>query len=320
MLKYTHLLFTIVILLFAGSCKKDVLQVHKVKKLNSNTTESLYNIRFIDNNKVFIAGGEKYNRSVVLRSVDGGNTWSADSYPQAAKAMYGFAVAPNGNIYLSGDGTLLYSADTGLTWQSANPGNWLFYNGIAFPVPDTGVLISSVLQRQSAITQIDANFNFIDEHTFQFGLNNIYMTSPSTGYVIGYGAVMKTTDHRRTWNFQDVKGDNFMAMDIHGNEIWMCGFNGSIFHTIDGGDHWDMLRNGNDITLPRYYTLDILFKDKYTGWAVCDDGKMIFTDDGGVHWAAYKHFTNSALRSIALCPNGDLLVAGDNGVLFRITL
>ncbi len=145
------------------------------------------------------------------------------------------------------------------------------------------------------------------------------MVSPSAGYVIGYGTVMKTTDRGNTWNFQNVQGDNFEAMDIHGEEIWMCGYNGSIYHTADGGNNWTRLRNGNDVTLPRYYLMDIVFKDGQNGWAVCDNGKMIHTDDGGQHWEEYDQFTTSSLRSIALCPNGDLIAAGDNGNIFRVS-
>ncbi len=250
----------------------------------------------------------------------GGYTWSATSNTDAPKEMFGMGVSPNGNIYLCGvDGDVLHSKDNGTTWQFNRIYDWLHYDGGTFPTPDTGIFVSTVLQRQCTITRIDSSFNILDEKTFLFGLNNIYMTSQSTGYVIGYGTVMKTTDRGNTWNFQDVNGDNFNAMDIHGDEIWMCGYTGSIFHTTDGGNSWQRLRNGNDITLPRYYLMDIVFKDELNGWAVCDNGKMIHTDDGGNHWEEYNQFTTASLRSIALCPNGDLLAAGDNGAIYRIT-
>jgi photosystem II stability/assembly factor-like uncharacterized protein len=64
--------------------------------------------------------------------------------------------------------------------------------------------------------------------------------------------------------------------------------------------------------------MDIVFKDAQNGWAVCDNGKMIHTDDGGKHWAEYEQFTTSSLRGITLCPNNDLLVVGDNGSIFRL--
>ena len=66
------------------------------------------------------------------------------------------------------------------------------------------------------------------------------------------------------------------------------------------------------------YELGIVFKDRMNGWISCDDGKILHSDDGGYHWAEYDQFTTNALRSITLCPDGDLLTVGDNGVIYRI--
>jgi photosystem II stability/assembly factor-like uncharacterized protein len=233
--------------------------------------------------------------------------------------MNGLGVSPQGKMYLCGvDGTILHSRDTGKSWQTGRIGDWLVYVGASFPAEDTGVFVSSVLQRQGTITQVDSNFNIITEDTYQFGLNDVYMVSPSTGYVIGYGAVLKTTDYRRSWVFQNVKGDNFTAMDIHGEEIWMCGANGGIYHTTDGGGHWQNYRNGNNLSLPHYFLRCIAFKDNQNGWAAGDEGRLIYTDDGGHHWMEYERFTTENLRSMAICPNGDLILVGDNGSLFRL--
>jgi photosystem II stability/assembly factor-like uncharacterized protein len=311
-------LITVFILLVA-SCKKDMLQWQQVAQLNSNTTTRLNNIQFISDSICIAGGGETFYQSTVLRSTDGGFTWSAFSHPDAPKEMYGMNVA-DGRIYLSGiDGDVLQSFDSGKSWQFNRVGNWMVQVGGTFSVLDTGIFASTILQRDCAIIRLYGSYGIIDQQTFQFGLNKIYMVSARTGYVIGYGAVMKTTDLGATWVFQDVKGDNFTAMDIHGSEIWMCGAAGGIYHTIDGGKVWERLRNGNDISLPRYYLRSIVFKDSNNGWAVGDDGKMIYTNDGGKNWAEYKRFTEHALRSITLCPNGDLLVCGDGGALYRIS-
>ena len=85
------------------------------------------------------------------------------------------------------------------------------------------------------------------------------------------------------------------------------------------GNHWQQYRNGNSLALPHYGLRCILFKDEHNGWAAGDGGKLIRTDDGGQHWAEYDQFTNSTIRSLAICPNGDLLAAGDEGILFRLT-
>ena len=320
MFKYLHIGVVSFLLLFASSCKKDVLHWQKVQAINSGTTSRLNHIRFLDNNICIIGGGETFAEANILRSVDGGFTFVANSYPQAGKSMLGMCLSPSGNLYLCGtDGTVLHSNDSGKNWRFDRIGTWEYYVAGAFPTDDTGVFVSSTQQKSSTITQIDSAFHILDEQTFSFGLNNIYIVDPAVAYVVGYGAVMKSTDHRHTWRVQDPIDDNFTGMDIHGDEIWMCGANGSIYHTINGGQHWDRLRNGNDITKMHYMLRCILFKDELNGWAAGDDGKVIHTDDGGNHWAEYDQFTTSAIRSLAICPNGDILAAGDGGALFRIT-
>ncbi len=314
-------LFCLLLVVLTVSCKKDVLHTDKVYRLVSNTTDRMNRMIFINDKTCLVAGGEKYDRATILRSDNGGYTWTAGSYPLAGKAFYGLGIAPSGHIYMSGvDGVVLHSGDSGQSWQLGRIPDWEQYVGISFPTSDTGVFVSTTLQRMGAIVQVDTNFNIISKDTFLHGINDVYMVSPSTGYVIGYGAVLKTTDFRRTWVYQDVKGDNFTAMDVHGDEIWMCGANGSVFHTDNGGAAWQRLRNGNSLALKHFSLRDILFIDNTHGWAVGDDGLVIYSQDGGSNWMEFDRFTTSTLRAIVKCPNGDMLIAGDGGELYRFVL
>ena len=313
-------LSVIAICLLAAGCKKDLLYWQHVQQLNTHTTSRLDNIRFLGNNICVIAGGVQFSTAEVLRSADGGYTWQNHAYPQAGKEMTGMSVTSLGHIYLCGaDGTVLYSADSGLSFGFNRIGSWATLTGGTFATPDTGIFVSTVLQRNSAITRIDSAYHIINTDSFDFGMNNMYMADMNNGYIVGYGAVMKTVNRGNSWMFLDPTDDNFTAMDIHGDEIWMCGANGSVYHTINAGYHWDRYRNGNDIALPRYGLRCILFKDELNGWAAGDGGVMIHSNDGGKHWAQYSSFTGSTIRSMALCPNGDLLAAGDDGTLFRLS-
>jgi len=320
MLKRSYLIF-IVAVLFIVSCKKDLLHWQKVQQLNSNTSATINHLRFLNDSVCIAAGGVAWAKSVILRSSDGGFSWSSTSDSLAPKELFGMGVSSNNTIYLCGlDGDVLHSNNQGQTWQFGRIGDWLEYYCGNFISPDTGIFISGIQQRQSSITRVDSNFNTIDKKTYLFGLNNFYNSGPIKCYAIGYGTVLFSGDQGNTWNYQDVEGDNFQTMDIHGEEIWMCGYNGSVYHTLDGGNNWNRVRNGNDLTIPHYPLLDIAFKDSQNGWAVCDNGKIIHTDDAGAHWEEYEQFTTGALRTLAICPNGDLLTAGDNGNIFRLVI
>ena len=307
-------------LVFISACKKDVLYFQNVQKINSYTdTDRLNKILFVDDKTGFVAGGERFYHSVILTTHDGGYTWQNTSYPVAGKGLYDIVISPTGCIDACGfDGKLLRSYDTGNTWLFTQM-IFTAFSGIAFTDASHAILVGGVSFNEGTIQYIDSSGRVLESDSLGYQINKIIMVSGQAGYMCGYGAVEKTIDGGQTWSFQKVEGDNFTAMDIHGEEIWMCGYNGCVYHTSDGGNNWTRYRNGNDITLPRYRLLSILFTDEQNGWAVGEEGKIIHSDDGGMHWAEYKHFTTNTLRSIARCPNGDLLVAGDQGALYRIT-
>ena len=320
MFKYWYIGLVSFLLLSASACKKDVLHWQKMQPVNSGTTSRLNHIRFLDDTVCLVGGGLQFDKAEILRSVDGGYIWTNYSYPQSGKGIYGMTITSRGDIFTSGtDGTILHSVDRGQNFSFGRIGTWAFYVGASFPTPDTGIFVSTILERGCTITRIDSSFNILDSKDYLFGANDIYMVSGTVGYMVGYGAVLKTTDRGDNWSFLEPHDDNFTAMDIHGDEIWMCGANGGIYHTLDAGSNWQRYRNGNDITLPHYGLRCIVFKDEFNGWAAGDDGILIHTDDGGRHWAQYDRFTSWTIRSIALCPNSDLLVVGDNGTMFRLT-
>jgi photosystem II stability/assembly factor-like uncharacterized protein len=130
---------------------------------------------------------------------------------------------------------------------------------------------------------------------------------------------MKTTDAGLHWEHQSVIGDNFNSISaLDSNRIFVSGLSGYIIKTSNGGKTWKRLRNGGNLTLPKYQLWDLLFLNEQKGYAVGEKGLVIYTDDGGEHWMEFDKFTTDNLRFISLCPDGKLLVGGENGSLFRL--
>jgi photosystem II stability/assembly factor-like uncharacterized protein len=105
---------------------------------------------------------------------------------------------------------------------------------------------------------------------------------------------------------------------LDSNRIFVSGLSGYIIKTSNGGKTWKRLRNGGNLTLPKYQLWDLLFLNEQKGYAVGEKGLVIYTDDGGEHWMEFDKFTTDNLRFISLCPDGKLLVGGENGSLFRL--
>ncbi|MBN2071548.1 MAG: hypothetical protein JW814_08845 [Candidatus Krumholzibacteriota bacterium] len=69
--------------------------------------------------------------------------------------------------------------------------------------------------------------------------------------------------------------DIFFIDQDHG---WVCGQNGTMIRTVDGGGNWQGVRiDDTDIT-------SISFIDLQTGWVVGKGGRIYKSDDGGATW------------------------------------
>jgi photosystem II stability/assembly factor-like uncharacterized protein len=306
--------------LFVSACKKEKLHWQQAEKLESHCTDRLNTIRFINDTLGYVAGGQRFDKSTILVTRDGGNTWSLQNLPGVTKGIYGLAQKYTGETYaVAFDGKLAWTGDEGQNWQSLQMNSFQPYKDIAFIEPSTGIIVGGISFNYGVMAYINDQHEIYRFDTFNYELNDIEMANNRTGYVSGFGVMMKTSDGAVTWKIQDVKNDNFTAIHMHSEqELWICGYNGSIFHTTDGGDNWERLRNGNDIKKPRYHLLDIVFKDRQNGWAVGEEGAVIHTTDGGHTWELYEKFTSAALRSIAIAPHGSLIVAGDEGTLYKL--
>jgi photosystem II stability/assembly factor-like uncharacterized protein len=307
--------------LFATSCKKDRLHFSKVQKIESHTTQDrLSRIIFVNDTLGYVVGGQRFYTCIILTTKDGGYTYNTASYPAAGKCLYGITLAPSGTAYAVGYDGKLMSCANGNSWTYTQMW-YLPFNDISFVDAQHGIGIGGVSFESGFRFSIDSQGNKLHYDSLSYQLNRIQMADGHTGFISGYGIAQRTTDGGQTWEILNVGGDNFTGLNVRSaTDVWLCGYAGSIFHTMDGGKTWQNLRNGNDITVPNFHLNDIYFKTDVNGWAVGENGIVLYTDDGGHHWMEYDNFTHDALRSIAPCPNGDLMVAGDNGALYRLVL
>lgn len=310
----------IMALLLFASCKKEKLEWQDVEKLESHTTDRLNSVMFVNDTLGYVVGGERFHRATILISKNGGATWTKKDFPEFGKGIYGITQKYTGETVAIGfEGKLLTTGDGGENWTFNLLNSWEPYKDVEFIEPGTGIAIVGISFNYGAMAYFDDKYSIYRYDTFAYELNDIKMINNRVGYISGCGVVMKTTDGAVKWHLLDINNDNFTALyALDENELWICGYNGSICHTSDGGANWERLRSGNDIKKARYRLLDIVFKDRMNGWAVGEEGVIIRTTDGGKKWKLYRKFTDQALRSITIATNGYLVVAGDGGSLYRL--
>lgn len=311
------ILFTIVLVLSA--CKKNGQEWKEVQRIETYTKNRLNKILFINKQTGFVVGGSRFIEANILTTHDGGINWQLTSHPDAGKGIYGIAQAPSGRIMsIAFDGKILYTDDTGHKWNFIQVSPWYSYKEIAFKSDNSAIIIGGNSFNSGVLVRIDKDGVRQSYDSISIEMNKIVMADDYTGYIAGYGVVMKTTDGGATWNYLDVKNDNFTGIHLIGNELWVCGIAGSIFHSSDAGNTWEKYRNGNSLANGNYTLKDIYFKDPQNGWAVGEKGLVVQTTDGGKKWKEYKSFTKEALFDICPTPDGHLMVCGENGTLYKL--
>jgi len=107
---------------------------------------------------------------------------------------------------------------------------------------------------------------------------------------------------------------------LNENLGWVCGFEGTILKTTNGGINWISHSLG---TLDDVHA--IYFRDSLIGWAVLYEyvperhGSIIHTTDGGDSWNVQLSEWGNTLHSINFSDDNNGWVAGSNGIVFHTT-
>lgn len=231
-----------------------------------DAVDTLRAICATDSQHVWAMGGE--GTPGVLRSVDGGATWS---FSRVEGSWWGIAFADARNGWLVGGGrdpagldeVIMHTSDGGIHW--------------------TEQLAPQKVSLQS-VAAVDSG------HAWVVGVNS----------AAGRAAViLATADGGRTWRRQVVAEANGLrsVTFIDRRHGWAVGGAGTVCLTTDGGRHWLVRHVGEiDPLGSRPVLLSVSFPDDRSGWA-CGatrqaPGKtravMMHSGDGGLHWQEQK--------------------------------
>jgi photosystem II stability/assembly factor-like uncharacterized protein len=307
------------LLLLFASCRKDLIRYHAATRLETGTMNRLNRVLFVNDTLGFACGGARFDEADVLITRDAGASWQLYVSPDAHKEMFGITQAPDGAVWMIGfDGNLLCSRDGGATWRHFQL-RYEAYKALAFADAARLLAVGGVSFERGDAMWADTAGQVLAHDSLGYELNDIVLLPGGQGWRCGYGVMQRTDDAGRSWQWQSPHNDNYKALDVHSRQVaYACGGEGSICATQDGGRSWTTLRNGNDLTHPKYRLQDLLFLDALHGYAVGEDGVVIYTDDGGHHWSELERFTTAHLYGISRGPDDALFVCGDGGELWRI--
>ena len=112
----------------------------------------------------------------------------------------------------------------------------------------------------------------------------------------------------------DVKARSQIVEDLYdtkfldAREGWAVGVFGAVYHTTDGGKHWQQQQ-----TPTTQHLYGVAFTDAKNGWAVGRSGEILNTPDGGVHWTEQQSNTKKHLFNVDFVDPREGWAVGDWG-------
>ena len=250
-------------------------------------------------------------RGTVLRTTDGGATWSLQD-TGTADHLVSLSMARDGNatlFYAVGDAGMLVKAAWGSEGAAQGP--------YATPAEETpggagggeGTPAADAHERPSRLAWSAMNTGARSVPRAVCALD------AACAWVAGSGGFLRrTADGGATWEHCDSgRGEDILALFAPDREnLWAVGNNGLVLRSYDGGATWTPQYLGNGMTL-----LDACALDASVAWAAGEGGTALATVDGGFTWNATYPGTAGELYGVAAADAGNAWVVGKDGAILR---
>lgn len=307
----------LIVILLASSCKKETVEL-LTYEATSHTDLPLADVLFVNDSVGYACGGDKWAKGIVLRSTDGGHSWSQpDSvFGQIAQCLFFFSAEEGcvggGNSYLA------HTTDSAKTFVIVQS-DYRRINDMAFAEDHLHVVRVGTGEGYS-----DGNINYSAD-----GGNNWTRTDLATSmaavqyagngqfFASGFGVIYRSTDYGAHFTPLDIRGDFFLGLSFPSESTgYAAGYERLILKTTDGGNSWQKIMKGNAPFSAREHFRSIKFWDENNGFVCGDDGVMYQTTNGGDSWKKVKQFTEVNLQAIHLFSATAGVVVGDGGKIF----
>lgn len=240
-------------------------------------------LSFLDGKRGWAVGGEGYDGSLLLKTTDGGRSWSWRR-GRTAEYLLGVDALSGKRVWVVGSrGTRLLSTDGGRRWNGT---------------------------RRASRTDL-WSVDFADAaHGWLAGGDS----------ATGRGVMRHTDDGGATWTRQTtVEGSILYEVEaLDATRAWAVGGDpaggaGVVLRTTDGGQSWETSWGG-----PRAPCLgDVTFLDAVTGWAVGEGGTVLRTVDGGESWEPVAVPTTQDLTAVSFTDAANGWIVGDGTVMLH---
>ncbi len=285
---------------------------------NSSTSYDLYSIDLVEFGYYRACG----QGGIIIHSTDEGATWQIENqYPIDAL----FNVDTKGieaSAYAVGtQGTILETTDYGVSWTPKTVDYNPNFNDVAWQALFHNIYVVGYYGVVYKNSGVGTEFELLDGGTRHW-IQSLYFLDDNSGWAVGgdlffgtnEGVILKTTDGGLNWDEQSTP---LLLNDVdfaNENEGWAVGKNGTIRHTINGGETWASQSGPVSSDLN-----SLCFIDENYGWAVGDYGEIINTTNGGSTWSGQTNPASGNLWGVSFVDENHGWAAGDFATILCTT-
>ena len=267
--------------------------------------QPLEDILFINNQVGWAVGGLPSEQGLILKTNDGGATWSQQDCGLDSMIFYCVTFINSMIGWAAGDdGRIAYTSDGGVFWDEQSSGLNTAITDICFVNENYGWIVSdtNILFTTSGGTQWEIQYGWDN-----YLLTSICFVNEFDGFVVGNrGLILATEDGGQVWEEQSKRIDQLHTINsiyfvdhYNGWVISTNGYKNRIISTNDAGNTWDLLYEVSGFELK-----DIVFVDQLEGWvsggaAQPFEGVILHSNDGGASWET--QYSGTANRGLSIC-------------------
>lgn len=263
-------------------------------------------VDFINSQTGYCSGG--YYKT--FKTTDGGITW-ADVADQGFND-YSFFNETVGYATSSSVGVeIARTSDGGNSWTTLNPPSGQPRVETVKAISENTAYFAGNGGSLYKTTDGGTSFSILDSGLNEH-INDIFFTNPTTGYLISFYNIKKTTDSGATWNtIYTTSGSLKRIYFVNENVGYVVGRR-YIYKTTDAGNTWNVYETDFPNELQ-----DIDFYDENHGFAVGGPSLILYTDNGGESWTLQDSGITQALNSVKMTSPTNAIVVGFNGTILR---
>lgn len=245
-------------------------------QMQSNSTEFLAHMFFLNENTGWIAGNDSLHKTI-----DGGNTWTGIS----GTSDWNICFIDGSTGWMAGGNSYIKkTTNGGVNWTFTMLPNPSISTSISFINSNTGFALGSRPVQDSSVIYKTTNggSNWVVLHRDNQIYHSMYVMNESNLFFCGIeGVFTKTNDGGQSWGGINTPGSESLNKLVFTDALsgYICGDYGELYATSDGGASW---QTQSMVTGESFQSITFLQGNSQVGYVVGTSGLICKTTNGGV--------------------------------------